>query len=308
MSAVDLRGCALAAPILFAALSCAASASHAQEGGTRGTLSSASVAGTARLDADIDGGGAFSANGVVAKGTIGRTLGPGWTGAVTVSYAYEDWSFATPDAFGSAGPWDSINAPSIGANLRYRYSDQVFLFVSPQVAWTYESGAIASDGLSYGAAFGATYAYSRTLSVGLGAAAFRQVNRTQVLPFVIVEWQINDKLVLSNPLEAGPTGGPGIELSYALDDRWDAGIGVAFRNTRFRLKSDGGWPNGIGEDKGVPVFAHVTFSPTRAVTVDLYAGAIVNGRLKVLDSNGSTVTSSDYHAQPVLGVRAAYAF
>jgi len=85
-------------------------------------------------------------------------------------------------------------------------------------------------------------------------------------------------------------------------------VGVAFRDTRFRLKSDGPQPNGIGEDKGIPLFAHVAYSPAKALKVDFYAGAILNGRLKVLDANGSTVTSSDYGAQPVLGIRAAYAF
>jgi hypothetical protein len=129
-----------------------------------------------------------------------------------------------------------------------------------------------------------------------------------MVPLVVVKWKINDKLTVSIPLEGGPTGGPGIELTYGIDDAWDAGIGVAFRDTRFRLKDDGPQPGGIGEDKGIPLFAHVAYSPTKAVKVDLSAGAILNGRLKVLDANGSTVMSSDYGAQPVLGIRAAYAF
>ena len=294
---------ALAIPALIASV---AAPAHAQDGPP--ALSSVSVAGIARLKADLDGGGDFSANGVVAKGTLGRAFGPSVTAGLTLSYAYEDWSFGTPNAFGVAAPWTSLNVPSIGANLRYRYSDQLFLFVSPQVAWNYESGASAGDGMSYGAAFGAIYSYSKTLTLGVGAAAFRQVNRTSIFPFLIVNWDITDRLTLSNPLEAGPTGGPGVELSYSIDDRWDAGIGVAFRDTRFRLKRDGPTPNGIGEDKGVPVFAHVAYAPTKAFKLDFYAGAILNGRLKVLDSNGSTVTSSDYNAQPVLGIRAAYAF
>lgn len=302
-SMTSMRARALAIPAFIASF---AAGAQAQDGPP--ALSSVSVAGIARLKADLDGGGDFSANGVIAKGTLGRAFGPSVTAALTLSYAYEDWSFGTPNAFGGAAPWTSLNAPSIGANLRYRWSDQLALFVSPQVTWNYESGASAGDGLSYGAAFGAIYSYSKTLTLGVGAAAFRQVNRTNIFPFVIVNWQITDRLTLSNPLEAGPTGGPGVELTYSIDDRWEAGLGVAFRDTRFRLKRDGPTPNGIGEDKGVPLFAHVAFSPTKALTVDFYAGAILNGRLKVLDSNGSTVTSSDYNTQPVLGVRAAYAF
>jgi hypothetical protein len=294
------------AALAVAASMAAATAAQAQGGPP--PLSSVSAAALARLNAGLDGGGDFSANGIVAKGSLGRALGSSFTAALTLSYAYEDWSFDTPNAFGRAAPWTSLNVPSVGANVSYRHSDRLSMFVAPQVAWNYESGANASDGMSYGAAFGAIYAYSPTLTLGLGAAAFRQVNRTNIFPFVVVNWKINDKLTLSNPLEAGPTGGPGIELTYGIDDAWDAGIGVAFRDTRFRLKDDGPQPGGIGEDKGIPLFAHVAYSPTKAVKVDLYAGAILNGRLKVLDANGSTVMSSDYGAQPVLGIRAAYAF
>ncbi len=308
MPAVTASPCArgLAALSFASTLAWVPAAAHAQEGPP--PLSSVSLAGIARLNADLDAGGDFSANGIIAKGSFGRAFGPSFTAGLTLSYAYEDWNFGTPNAFGAQAPWTSLNAPSIGANLRYRYSDQLFLFVSPQVGWNYESGASADQGMSYGAAFGAIYAYSPTLTLGLGAAAFRQVNRTNVFPILIVNWKITDKLTLSNPLEAGPTGGPGIELSYAFRDQWDLGVGMAFRDTRFRLKDDGPQPNGIGEDKGLPLFAHVTYSPAKAFKLDFYAGAILNGRLKVLDSNGSTVTSTDYGAQPVLGIRAAYAF
>lgn len=279
---------------------------HAQEGPP--PLSSVSVAGVARLDASIDGGGDFSANGIIVKGSFGRAFGPSFTAALTLSYAYEDWNFGTPNAFGKAAPWTTLNVPTIGANFNYRYSNQLALFVSPQVGWNYESGASTDNSMSYGAAFGAIYNYSPTLTLGLGAAAFRQVNRTNIFPFVIVNWKITDKWTLSNPLEAGPTGGPGVELAYAFNDNWELGAGVAFRDIRFRLKDDGPQPDGIGEDKGIPLFAHLEYTPTKALKIDFYAGAILNGRLKVLDSNGSTVTSSDYGTQPVLGIRASYAF
>lgn len=308
MSAVNASTCARGALALsFAsALACVAPTAHAQGGPP--PLSSVSVAGIARLNADLDGGGDFSANGVVVKGSFGRAFGQQFTAALSLSYSYEDWNFGTPNAFGKAAPWTTLNVPTIGANFNYRYSDQLALFVSPQVGWNYESGASTDNSMSYGAAFGAIYNYSPTLTLGVGAAAFRQVNRTNIFPFVIVNWQITDKLTLSNPLEAGPTGGPGVELSYAFNDQWEAGVGVAFRDIRFRLKDDGPQPNGIGEDKGIPLFAHVEYTPAKGLKLDFYAGAILDGRLKVLDSNGSTVTSSDYGTQPVLGVRASYAF
>ena len=271
-------------------------------------LSSASVAGLARLRTDLDGGGNFSVGAGVARGSLGRVVTPTLSAQLNLSYGYEHWSFGVPGALGQTAPWDDINAPSVGMSLRYVYSEKTSFFVAPQVEWNYESGASASRGISYGAVIAATYEYSKSLTVGAGVGAFRQINRTQLFPILLVNWQINERLLLSNPFDAGPTGGPGLELSYKLDERWDAGIGVAFRDIRFRLRGDGPMPDGIGQDSGVPVFAHVTFTPAQAFTVDAYAGAIVNGQLKVLNSNGSTVSSSDYNAQPVLGIRATYAF
>ena len=45
-------------------------------------------------------------------------------------------------------------------------SDALTFLVAPQVQWDYETGASASDGLSYGAVLGAVYKYSPTLTVG----------------------------------------------------------------------------------------------------------------------------------------------
>jgi hypothetical protein len=295
----------LALAVLLAAVS---SPSGAQQSESARPLSSVSVAALARLNANLDGGGDFAVNGIVAKGTLGRAFGSSFTAGLTLGYGYEDWRFGTPGALGAAAPWGAIHAPSIGAGMRYRYSDALTFLVSPQVEWDYEKGASTSDAVSYGAVVGALYTYSRALTLGVGAAAFRQIDDTKIFPFLIVNWQINDRLLLSNPLEAGPTGGPGLELTYEINDAWDAGVGVAFRETRFRLRRDGPVPDGIGRDKGVPVFAHLAFSPSQALTVDFYAGAIVDGNVRVLDQNGSTVTSADYDAQPVFGIRASYAF
>jgi hypothetical protein len=310
MASLNVSGGArgLAALAVAASLGVISSPARAQEGDSSRPTSSVSVAAIARLQADIDGGGDFSVNGIAAKGTLGRAFGSRFTAGLTLGYGYEDWRFGTPGALGGAAPWGAIHSPSIGASMRYRYSDTVTFLLSPQVEWEYEKGASTSDAVSYGAVVGALYTYSKTLTVGLGAAAFRQINDTKVFPFVIVNWQINDKLLLSNPLEAGPTGGPGLELTYEINDAWDAGVGVAFREARFRLRRDGPVPNGIGRDKGVPIFAHLSFTPSRALAVDFYAGAIVDGNLRVLNENGSTVSSSDYKAQPVLGIRASYAF
>jgi hypothetical protein len=272
-------------------------------------LSSVSATALARLRADIDGGGDFSVNAAAVRAKLGRAFGPRTSADISVSYVYEDWRFGTPSALGTTAPWGTVHQPSVGASVRYAYSDALAFLVAPQVDWNYETGASASEGLSYGSVVGAIYTYSKTLTVGVGAAAFRQVKPPhRVFPFVIVNWQITEKLLLSNPLEAGPTGGPGVELTYEISEPWDVGIRRRVSGHPLPAATRRAYLEWHRPGEGVPIFAHFAFSPSRELTVDFYAGAIVNGNMRVLDSNGATLSSSDYNTQPVLGIRAAYAF
>jgi hypothetical protein len=280
----------------------------AQEPSPPAAQSSVSVSGLTRPRADLDGGGNFDASAIRASATLGGRVAPRMSAAIGVKYAYEDWHFATPGAFGPVAPWNAIQAPSIDLNLSYQWSDKVVLFVAPAVGWTYETGASSGDALSYGAAFGMSYSHSPTLMVGVGAGVFRQIDQTRVFPLVLVNWQITDQWSLSNPLNAGPTGGPGIELAYAISERWEVGLGAAFRETRFRLRTDGPTPNGIGVEKGVPLFARLTYAPSPRSKIDFFAGAVVGGELRLLDSSGSTISESDFKTAPLLGISASLEF
>ena len=99
--------------------------------------------------------------------------------------------------------------------------------VSPVGVVGYESGASTGNALQYGAVVAATKDFSPTLSVGLGAAVFRQIYETQTFPFLAIDWQIDKNWKLSNPFAAGPTGPAGLELSYTIDEQWEAGSGAA---------------------------------------------------------------------------------
>ena len=160
----------------------------------------------------------------------------------------------------------------------------------------------------HGAVIGAAKFFSPTLFLGLGAGVFRQIDKTAVFPFMIVNWQINDKWRLSNPFQASPTGGAGLELVYALDSDWDLAGGATYRTYRFRLRSDGPTPDGIGRNQGIPVFARLTRKLGTQGRLDFYAGAVADGQLRVLDSNGATVASSDYKLAPLFGITATLNF
>ena len=295
----------MATAIVFATT---ASAAFAQPTTTDQVSLSTSLTGIGQLDAGLDQGGHFSWNGVVVHGTATRQFTPQFSAAIALRYGYESWHFDTPSALGAAAPWGHVNRPAVGFRFSQQVAPQVGVFVAPEIEWSYESGASASDAKSYGAVFGATRFFSPTLVLGLGAGVFRQIDKTRVFPLLIVNWQIDDQWRVGNPFQAGPAGGAGLELVRALGAQWELAAGASFRDYRFRLRDNGPAPDGIGRNEGVPVFARLTRQLGPRGHIDLYAGAVTAGKLRVLDANGATLSSSSYHPAPLLAASATLNF
>ena len=286
----------------------AASIAHAQAlaSGQTSTTLNAGVLG--QLDTDLDSGGSFNWTSASLGLKVAHQFSGAVSSSVSVGYVSEDWSFDAPTAFGGKAPWGRIQRPSLGFNFGYKSAKDLTWFVAPQLQWAYEDGASASDGLNYGAVFGATKTFSPDLVVGFGLGVFRQIDDTKYFPFVVVNWQINDKLRLTNPLPAGPAGGAGLELVYAWNNEWELGGGAAYRDYRFRLSEDGAVPGGIGRNTGAPIFVRLTRKFGPSARVDLHAGTVIDGRLRVMDAGGATVQSSDYGTAPLLGLTGSINF
>lgn len=269
---------------------------------------SVSLTGVGELDTKLDKGGRFNWSGFSLSGNVTRQFSPQLSMGLNARYTAEYWSFDTPTAFGPTAPWGDILRPSVGFSVNYRLAPDLALMVAPQLEWAYESGASASDGMNYGAVVGVTKLFSPTLFVGLGLGVFRQIDRMEYFPFVIVNWQIDDSLRLTNPLPAGPAGGAGLELAYRIDNDWELAGGAAWRDYRFRLNDNGPAPDGLGQNSGAPVFARLTrrFGPT--ARIDLYAGGVAGGQLKLLNGNGRTLQSSDYGVAPFFALSGTISF
>jgi hypothetical protein len=255
-----------------------------------------------QLNTHIDQGGRFRWSAADVAASFSRQFSAEASAGISARYVSEHWSFTTPTAFGPMAPWTTVERPSIGLNVGYNLGEDLSLFVAPQFEWAYASGGSAADALNYGAVVGVTQVFSPKLFVGLGLGAFRQIDRNQYFPFIIVNWQITDTLRLSNPLQAGPAGGAGLELAYSDSETWEFAAGAAYRDYRFRLRSDGPIPGGLGQNQGAPVFARLTRKFGPIGQIDLYAGWVVGGKLRVLDSTGATLQSSGYGAAPLLAL------
>jgi hypothetical protein len=294
-------------PLAFAVASLSITAA-AQDLPPGTTVSSTSLTGITQFETDLDAGGSFRWAGGIAAASLLRQFTPQFAAGLSLQYDYQQWSFGNPAKFGGTAPWRDINMPQIGATFIYAPTEDWTIIVSPSVEWAYANGASASDALSYGAVVIATKDFSPTLTLGLGAAVFRQIYETRAFPFIAVEWQIDDHWKLSNPFPAGPTGGAGLELTYAFGNGWEAGFGGTYRSFAFRLDQSGPVPDGIGKQTYIPVFFRLSRTMGKQAQIDLYAAALANGSLNVKNQAGNDLADDDYRTAPALGLTFRYRF
>jgi len=265
-------------------------------------VSSASLSTFFTFDTDLDSGGSFSWGGARAAGGMLRQLTPQFAASVAISYDYQGWTFSDPTSFGGAAPWKNMNRPQLAATLLYAPAEDWSIGFIPSIGLSYENGATTSNALEYGIVVTVAKAFSQHLTLGVGAGVFHQIFETKVYPFPIVEWQIDEHWKLTNPFEAGPAGGAGLELTYAFNDRWEIGAGGSYRSFIFRLSQDGPVGNGIGQNNFVPVFLRASYHATKETQIDLYAAALTGGKLTVKNAAGNDLSNDSYKTAPALGL------
>lgn len=254
------------------------------------------------MDSDLDAGGEASFAGVFTS--LGRrwALSERSSLGLRLSFDYEDWDFSGPVAFGGAEPWSEIYR--LGLSLPYIHAagNGWRWTVTPTVGYSGESGARSSDAIEYGATLSVAQRVRPDLLFGLGVGVFKQIEDTSAFPFVIIDWRINERLRLSNPLPPGPTGGAGLELSYAFSNGWEAGLAASYRSRRFRLDRDGPFPDGVGERQYIPVVARIGRSLSEGIALDFYLGAETGSKLRVEDRNGNRLFSDDKDPAVLVGM------
>jgi hypothetical protein len=247
---------------------------------------------------DLDQGGDFSVSRALVRGGVTGPVAPGVRAGVTLSYDYNDFSFSNPAAFGGAAPWNIVQRYGFAVPLGFELRDGWSVGVVPSVDWFRENGADTGEALAWGANVSASRRFADGNRIGLGIGVYDRIEKTGAFPFVIVDWRFGERWRLINPLPAGPSGPAGLELDYLLGGGWEIGVGGAFRSQRFRLSESGPVPNGVGEERGLPLFLRVTREFGREFALHLWAGAVVAGEFRVDDSSGNRLRSEDFDPAP----------
>ncbi|TMV08093.1 hypothetical protein FGK63_11370 [Ruegeria sediminis] len=251
-------------------------------------------------DADLEGGGEFSANRAFLRAGAIYSFGNGAAAGLVASFGEFDYDFGTA----ANEPWQDVRDIRLSVPIRWASENGLQVLVSPQLRWDYERGASASDGFTYGAFAGVSWQLNPALRIGPAFGVFSEVGTgdLDVFPALLVDWDISDRWNLSTGGGLGATQGPGLSLSYAVSEQFRLGLAVRSERVRFQLNDSGPAPGGVGEDRSIPAVVSLDYTPTRSTSISVFVGAEFDGELRLDDATGREVGRQTYDTAPIAGL------
>jgi hypothetical protein len=258
--------------------------------------------GVSQFDADIDSGGKVNANRYFVDLSTSRRNANGTRVGASLSYGQSDYDFSGPVQIGSTDPWNRIQQASLSASIFYPVDERLTLYGIPSIRFDGERGVSFVDGQTLGVLGGASYRFNDRLTIGPGFGAFEELEGgTDLFPILIVDWKITDELSLETGRGFAASRGPGLQLRWRSSSAWQFAFGARYEKQRFRLDDTGAAPDGIGEDKSLPIYAVAQYQATPNLVFSVIGGAETGGELRLENSNGLTISESDLDTAPFLG-------
>lgn len=296
-------GCRLFCTLVTLLVTLSATAQESSDLSRSGTTLTVSATAFHQPKTDIDGGGDFTLSSAFLRFNANYAYSPTTTVGLSLKYDIDDYDFSGSTAFGGRDPWNDVRRFGVSIPLLKRLGQRWAIGLTPNIDWLQEHGADSDESISFGISGFAFRSFARDKKLGFGVGLFRRMeDDNRVYPFPAVDWRFNEHWRLANPFDADVVGPGGLELGYYFSGRWSLRAGGVFRSFRFRLDKEGVAPNGIGENEGFVTFVRLNRSGKGALKLDLYAGATVNGKLELKNSEGSKLASSDYDTAPFIAV------
>lgn len=249
------------------------------------------------LPASLNDGGEFSAQDYALRIGSSWGLNSGSSIGLGLGYGYQKYDFKDAIA-----PWENIHYLDFGIRYTHQIDETQAIFLLPRIQFAYEDGAGFGDAARYGGIAAYTKRFNQDLMLGLGGALFTGMEETTAFPLLFIYWQINENWRVANPFRPGPSSNAGLELVYTGLEKWEFSAGSGYRTDRFALSDQNLVPEGYGENSGAVVFLRSTYNINRGNSLDLYAATMLGGELKLEDSRGSEISSSDYDPSLILAL------
>ncbi|UXY14352.1 hypothetical protein N8I74_13630 [Chitiniphilus purpureus] len=214
------------------------------------------------------------------------------------------WRFDDPWSWGRP-PWGAVRPVGLGVKLGWNAPDGWRYLVVPSLTRAAKDGRDEATVPGYGLHLAASRTVRPGLTLGVGLDATEVLQQSQLLPYPLVDWRLDARWRLANPLGTGPAGPAGLELSYrGSSGRWDIGAGGAYRSFRFRLPhDDASAPHGIGQETGIPLYLRFGYAPSAHTQFDVYLGATLAGRLSLENTHGELLTQEHLETGPLFAIQ-----
>lgn len=227
------------------------------------------------------------------RNSIGVSVGGGQT----------NYDFNDETDLGGGAPWDKIDDSRVTLNGRFGFGETGSIFIIPTLRYNGEKNASSSDSRTWGLFAAATWKVKENLTIGPGIGIFSRLeDGTKFFPILAIDWDINDRWNLSTGRGVASTQGPGLNLSYKLNEDWSLGVAGRYENSEFRLDDEGPAAGGVGRDQAMPLVFTAKLTPTRQFTVSMFAGLEFAGKIKIKNSLGELIQESKYDPALLAGV------
>lgn len=286
-------------------------------GETRGPDFRLNFSGGYSPSADIDGGGDVSRwiAGTDADLSIPLNQALSLNFGAGVSRTFYDFG-GENELPGNGDPWGDVTYINLSAGLSVKLDQQWRAFGSFTALSAGEDGADFGDTWTFGGVGGATYSFSKDLTLGLALVVQERLEDDLfILPFPIIDWvlpfdeQGRWRLSVGSRSRVGVAAG-GAGVSFTPSDQWtfSAGIGGIGLGGEFRLDEDGPVPGGVARDNFVSALFGIDYRPVEWASLAGFVGVAFAGELEVLDAGGTRVVKRDVDPSPVFGLSINFEF
>jgi len=263
----------------------------------------------------VDGGGVHQSEADLNDSTGGFSKDR-WFVSAGVDYAFSrrssigisvgggksNYDFNDETGFGGGAPWNKIDDTRVTMNGRFGFGETGSIFIIPTLRFNGEKDASSSDSRTWGVFAAATWKVRENLTIGPGVGIFSRLESgTKIFPVLAIDWDISDRWNLSTGRGLASSQGPGLTLSYKLNDDWSFGLNGRYENLEFRLDDEGPAPGGVGRDESIPMVFSANLTPNKMLNFSVFAGLEFAGKLKLKDSMDVLVEESKYDAALLFG-------
>jgi hypothetical protein len=227
-----------------------------------------------------------------ARTSLGASIGGGKS-----IYEFDELT-----GFGGGEPWGTIEDSRLSITGRFGFGDKGVAFIIPTVRVNGEKGASNSDSRTYGLFAAVAWRLNADLTIGPGIGAFSRLeDGTKFFPILAIDWNISERWNLSTGRGLASSQGPGLTLSYKLNEDWSFGLAGRFEDLEFRLEDQGPTAGGVGRDQSFPLVFNARLTPNEKFNLSVFAGIEFGGELKLKDAQGTVVEESKYDPAPIVG-------